>query len=153
MLHIAKTVGIATLMSGFALAPALAQSDSNTTNNAGSSDMSSSGAAASGGNGMSSEAMVASQDKVLKALEQAGYTDAQVMDAAYLVRASTPDGETVIMMIDTSGRVIGSSAAGGQMDSTGTGSSGTQSGTSTGSNAGTNSTGSSAGDSGSGSNN
>ncbi|MCK5933070.1 MAG: hypothetical protein KAG89_12965 [Fulvimarina manganoxydans] len=117
MIRIAKTLGIATLVSGFALAPALAQSDSNNSNSSSSSDMSSSSSNSSANAGMSSEAMVASQSKVLNALKQAGYTDAEVMDAAYLVRAQTPDDETVIMMIDTSGRVIGSSA-GGQMGST-----------------------------------
>lgn len=52
-----------------------------------------------------------SQEKVLKALGTAGYTDAEIMDAAYMVRAQTPDGETVLMMIDTSGRIMGAQKA------------------------------------------
>ncbi|MER0237266.1 hypothetical protein ABRA89_03900 [Fulvimarina sp. MAC8] len=60
---------------------------------------------------MSTEDMVASQEKVLKALEDAGYEDAEIMDAAYMVQAQTPDGEQVLMMIDTSGRVMGAQRA------------------------------------------
>ncbi|WP_148227546.1 hypothetical protein [Fulvimarina pelagi] len=60
---------------------------------------------------MSTEDMVASQEKVLNALEEAGYTDAEIMDAAYMVQAQTPDGEQVLMMIDTSGRVMGAQRA------------------------------------------
>ncbi|MBP0615340.1 hypothetical protein [Jiella mangrovi] len=111
---------LATTVFAFAAAPALAQSDtsgSTTTQqpamsgDSGSTDQSTS---TSGTKAMSAGDMVTSQNKVLKALQSAGYTDAAIMDAAYIVGATTPDGERVVMMIDTSGRVMGAQRRDGQ---------------------------------------
>ncbi|MCQ0987589.1 hypothetical protein [Jiella marina] len=103
-----KTI-LATTMLAFTAAPAFAQSDNNTdaaTNETATNQSSSQSS-------MSTEDMVASQNKVLSALKSAGYSDAAIMDAAYLVSATTPDGERVIMMIDTQGRVMGASSQNG----------------------------------------
>ena len=120
-----KTI-LATTILAFTAAPALAQSSdagsnttttgqSNMTNQSDTSGTTTSGAnATSGVSNMSAEDMVASQEKVLDALKSAGYKDASIMDAAYLVGATTPDGEQVVMMIDTSGRVMGAQRQGAQ---------------------------------------
>ncbi|MEE2952333.1 MAG: hypothetical protein VYD57_13955 [Pseudomonadota bacterium] len=98
---------LAATIAAFGATPVMAQS-SDTTSNAASDTTSS---ASSNSTSMSTEDMVASQKKVLSALQQAGYQDATIMDAAYMVQARTPDGETVLMMIDTSGRVMGAQRA------------------------------------------
>ncbi len=123
-----KTI-LATTILAFTAAPALAQSsnsDAKTTDQTKMSDQAgktTSGQNANAGvSNMSAEDMVASQEKVLNALKSAGYKDAAIMDAAYLVGATTPDGEKVVMMIDTSGRVMGAqrqSAQGGKSGSNG----------------------------------
>ena len=104
-----KKLLLATSIVALSMGPALAQSsdsssdmsksDSTSMSSSDSSSMSSSDS--SGNSSMSTEDMVASQSKVLDALKQAGYTDAEIMDAAYMVQAKTPDGEQVLMMIDT----------------------------------------------------
>lgn len=89
--------------------PVLAQSDDpdTTTPEGEQSEMSADGA--SGGD-ISAEDVVASQDRVRSVLETAGMSDVTILDAAYIVQATTPDGETVVMIIDTSGRVMGAQA-------------------------------------------
>ncbi|UIJ70997.1 hypothetical protein [Aurantimonas sp. HBX-1] len=108
-----KKLLLATTIVAFGVSPVMAQStgtqtDTGTSNAASTND---SAASSSSSASISAEDMVASQEKVLKALETAGYSDAAIMDAAYMVQARTPDGETVLMMIDTSGRVIGAQRA------------------------------------------
>ncbi|MDY8110131.1 hypothetical protein U0C82_13370 [Fulvimarina sp. 2208YS6-2-32] len=97
----------------FGISPVMAQtSDSGTSSpDAATSDSAAASSGASTSSSMSAEDMVASQEKVLGALEKAGYEDASIMDAAYMVQAKTPDGEQVLMMIDTSGRVMGAQKA------------------------------------------
>lgn len=107
-----KKLLIATTALALGMGPALAQSsDSSSDMSNSSSTTMSSSSDSSSNSSMSTEDMVASQDKVLKALEDAGYTNAEIMDAAYMVQAQTPDGEQVLMMIDTSGRVMGAQRA------------------------------------------
>ena len=124
-----KTI-LATTILAFTAAPALAQSgntgsDAANTNQSTMSDQSTtSGQATDGKPAITTEDMVASQKKVLDALKSAGYEDASIMDAAYLVQANTPDGERVVMMIDTSGRVMGAQRQGGQGSQSGQSSSG-----------------------------
>ncbi|MEF2553465.1 hypothetical protein VQ042_19240 [Aurantimonas sp. A2-1-M11] len=101
-----KKLLLATTMIALGVSPSMAQSSD--TNNAASTN---GGDTSSSASSMSAEDMVVSQEKVLKALETAGYTDAAIMDAAYMVQAQTPDGEMVLMMIDTSGRVMGAQKA------------------------------------------
>ncbi|ORE98238.1 hypothetical protein [Aurantimonas sp. 22II-16-19i] len=114
-----KTI-LATTILAFTAAPALAQSgntgsDAANTNQSNMSDQSTTSGQGTGGQAaITTEDMVASQKKVLDALKTAGYEDASIMDAAYLVQATTPDGERVVMMIDTSGRVMGAQRQGGQ---------------------------------------
>ncbi|MDY8110809.1 hypothetical protein U0C82_16840 [Fulvimarina sp. 2208YS6-2-32] len=97
----------------FGISPVMAQtSDSGTSSpDAATSDSAAATSGDSTSSSMSTEDMVASQEKVLGALEKAGYEDASIMDAAYMVQAKTPDGEQVLMMIDTSGRVMGAQKA------------------------------------------
>ncbi|MBP0438674.1 hypothetical protein [Tianweitania sediminis] len=116
-----KKLLLAATVVAFGVSPVMAQSGNTTTDSSGgaaaSSTTSTTGGASTststsgGSSGLSSEQMVASQGNVLKALQQAGYTEAKVMDAAYMVQAKTPNGELVLMMIDTSGRVMGAQAA------------------------------------------
>ncbi|MCB8838534.1 hypothetical protein [Aurantimonas sp. VKM B-3413] len=102
-----KNLILAATFVALGVSPVMAQS-----NDAGQDATTNNGAmSSSSAPPMSAEDMVASQKKVLKALETAGYTDAAIMDAAYMVQAQTPDGETVLMMIDTSGRVMGAQKA------------------------------------------
>ncbi|MEN3792292.1 hypothetical protein [Fulvimarina sp. MAC3] len=125
-----KKLLLATSVIALSMGPAFAQSsdsssdmsnsDSTSMSSSDSSSMSSSDS--SGNSSMSTEDMVASQSKVLDALKQAGYTDAEIMDAAYMVQAKTPDGEQVLMMIDTSGRVMGAQRASGNGGSSSSGS-------------------------------
>lgn len=126
-----KKLLLATTIIAFGVSPVMAQSNdagnaastNNSTSNAASSDDSTTSASSSA-TPISSEDMVASQEKVLKALETAGYSDAAIMDAAYMVQAQTPDGEMVLMMIDTSGRVLGAQRASQGNSQTGSSASG-----------------------------
>jgi mannitol-specific phosphotransferase system IIBC component len=59
----------------------------------------------------------AAQSKLRQSLEQAGFKDIKVVDAAYLVHARTGDGNLAVMYIDppqAASGTTGSSAAGGQ---------------------------------------
>ncbi|MAU96800.1 MAG: hypothetical protein CMP81_13070 [Fulvimarina sp.] len=156
-----KTI-LATTILAFTAAPALAQSgntgsDAANTSQSTMSDQSTTSGQSTGDKpAITTEDMVASQKKVLDALKSAGYEDASIMDAAYLVQANTPDGERVVMMIDTSGRVMGAQRQGGQQGSqSGQSSSGMSSGSDTSSgsdmSSGSNATGSTTGGSTSGS--
>lgn len=117
-----KTI-LATTILAFTAAPALAQSGNtgadpaNTSQSTMSDQSTTSGQSTGDKPAITTEDMVASQKKVLDALKSAGYEDASIMDAAYLVQANTPDGERVVMMIDTSGRVMGAQRQGGQQGS------------------------------------
>lgn len=88
------------------MTPAMAQTDNSST------DTSTNALNSSDAGSMSTNEMVASQKKVLKVLEDAGYTDTSILDAAYMVEAKTPDGEQILMMIDTRGRVMGAQKSG-----------------------------------------
>ncbi|MBP2311113.1 hypothetical protein [Azospirillum soli] len=55
------------------------------------------------------------QDQLRKSLEQAGFTNVRVLDSAYLVQAQGANGETVTMMIDSSGSMASGSSSGGMM--------------------------------------
>ncbi|MEE4278589.1 MAG: hypothetical protein V2I82_09025, partial [Halieaceae bacterium] len=46
-------------------------------------------------------AMVASQEAVRETLTEAGFSDIRVQSASYLVAAMSPQGEPVMMLIDT----------------------------------------------------
>jgi hypothetical protein len=93
--------------------PALAQSQSS----------SQAGKSATGQQGMQPHAM--SQQKLRGALEQAGFKQVTVLDAAYLVQAQSPDGEQVMMLINPPSTGGASASAGGASGSmTGTGSAG-----------------------------
>ncbi|TPW29323.1 hypothetical protein [Pararhizobium mangrovi] len=100
-MNMKKIVLAGTAIACLAAGPALAQSNGDSGSN-------------NGGKAMSKADMVASQDKILKMLDKAGYSDSKVMDAAYMVQTTTPDGEQVIMMVDTSGRVLGARPQSGQ---------------------------------------
>jgi hypothetical protein len=47
------------------------------------------------------DAMVASQEAVRETLTEAGFSDIRVQSASYLVAAMSPQGEPVMMLIDT----------------------------------------------------
>lgn len=56
--------------------------------------------------GMTTEQMVASQKRVTKVLTEAGLSDVTIMDAAYLVQATTPQDEQVMMIVNSAGQPI-----------------------------------------------
>lgn len=62
-----------------------------------------------GRNGMTAKQMVTSQRRVIRALNQAGFTDVQIMDAAYLVSATTDNDEQVMMVVNSAGQPVRSS--------------------------------------------
>ncbi|NYZ11435.1 hypothetical protein HL658_02650 [Azospirillum sp. RWY-5-1] len=62
-----------------------------------------------------------SQDTLRKQLQQAGFKNIQVIDAAYLVQAQTQDGNTVFMTINPPS-MSGSSGASGSQAGAGSGS-------------------------------
>jgi hypothetical protein len=53
------------------------------------------------------------QDKLRQNLESAGFSDVTILDATYLVRASTEDGQDVMMFINPPGTATGGSQASG----------------------------------------
>lgn len=63
-----------------------------------------------------------SQDNLRKQLQQAGFKNVQIIDAAYLVQAQTSDGNTVFMTVNPpamSGSSSTSSSSGGDSSSGG----------------------------------
>lgn len=73
---------------------------------------------AASGSGSASESGVRSYDEVQSSLEQAGIENVEVLNAAYLVRATSKDGEQVSFVIEPP--VGGASADSGATASTGT---------------------------------
>lgn len=67
------------------------------------------------------QASAMSQDTLRKQLQQAGFKNIQVIDAAYLVQAQTQDGNTVFMTINPP-TMSGSSGAGASQTGSGSGS-------------------------------
>jgi hypothetical protein len=88
-----------------ATAPALAQSSGN---------QSGSGSAAKATPGQAGNPHAMTQDKLRQTLQQAGFQNVTVLDAAYLVQAKSKDGDTVLMMINPPASVTGSIAPGAQ---------------------------------------
>ncbi|MFN7103212.1 MAG: hypothetical protein ACK4N1_11415 [Pseudorhizobium sp.] len=107
-----KTIAM-TMAFGLLAAPAFAQtSDSSSSDaNDGETDQSSQA-------GSSSQMSAASQEKVREQLTQAGFQDVEILDASYLVRAQTEDGNTVLMVIDPpmAGMGGGSTSGSGSTD-------------------------------------
>jgi len=54
-----------------------------------------------------------SQGKLKKSLQQAGFKDIEIVDAAYLVHARTDDGHMVVMYIDPPSTISGGQATSG----------------------------------------
>ena len=126
---------IAAALIGAALsAPAFAQGSSGAPGSQAQGSQSQ-GSQTQGSQGQSrSEAQVMGQQQLRRQLEQAGFRDVQVLDAAYLVQARTQDGNTVFMMINPPGSSMqGAGMSPGQGSSATTGSSGTPRGASGGS--------------------
>lgn len=82
--------------------------------------------------GQSSHMSAMSQDKLRKTLQQSGFTDIQIVDAAYIVHAKTSDGNMVVMYIDPPGSATRASQSGSSGQST-TGSASPSSGSGSGS--------------------
>ncbi len=61
--------------------------------------------------GMTPEQMVVSQRRVIAALNEAGFSDVQIMDAAYLVQARTDNDEQVMMVVNSAGQPVRSNQA------------------------------------------
>ncbi|MBO3759445.1 hypothetical protein [Ciceribacter sp. L1K22] len=98
-------------------APALAQSAD--TTDTGTSSTTSTGSSQSGTGGIDP---TTAQNNVRDRLNEAGFQQVEILDASYLVRAQTEDGNTVLMVIDPPMRGMGTSGS----DTSGTsGSSGT----------------------------
>lgn len=89
-----KTIAM-TMAFGLLAAPAFAQ-----TSDSSSSDATEGQTGQSTQAGSSSEMSAASQEKVRDQLTQAGFKQVEILDASYLVRAQTEDGNTVLMVID-----------------------------------------------------
>jgi hypothetical protein len=81
--------------------------------NAGSHSNSASSQSTGTGAGSSSQAMTG-QEKVKKTLQEAGFTDVAVLDAAYLVSGKTSAGDHVTMMVDP-GTATGSVSPSGKI--------------------------------------
>lgn len=96
--------------------PAAAQSGSSAGSSIGSSSAAQKGSQAQG---QSSHISAMSQDKLRKTLQQSGFTDIQIVDAAYIVHAKTSDGNLVVMYIDPPTSVTRSSQSGSQSGSSG----------------------------------
>ena len=64
--------------------------------------------------------MAASQEEVRQTLAESGFENVRIRRAAYLVTAMTPDGEPVMMMVDTD-RMAGGQQGGRQMNRSGDG--------------------------------
>ncbi|WP_434620926.1 hypothetical protein [Azospirillum sp. B2RO_4] len=73
-----------------------------------------------------SQIQAMTQDKLRKQLEQAGFKNVTIIDAAYLVQAQTQDGNQVFMTINPPSQMSGSSST-----NSGSATTGGQSGTST----------------------
>ena len=56
--------------------------------------------AAPAGAEIAEPSMAASQDRVISVLESAGYPDVRIVDTTYAVKARTPEGETVTIVVD-----------------------------------------------------
>jgi hypothetical protein len=104
-----KTIAM-TMAFGLLAAPVFAQ-----TSGSSSSDATAGQADQSTQSGTSSEMSAASQQKVRDQLTQAGFQQVEILDASYLVRAQTEDGNTVLMVIDPpmSGMSDGSTSGSG----------------------------------------
>ncbi|KQW25436.1 hypothetical protein ASC71_21150 [Rhizobium sp. Root1240] len=102
---------IATFASTLLAASAMAQSSDSSSTDA-SKDTSTETTSASRQSG----AAAMNQEKVRQQLTDAGFKEVQILDASYLVRAQTEEGNTVLMVIDpplagsTSGSASGSSS-------------------------------------------
>lgn len=73
------------------------------------------------------QAQVERSERVAKSLETAGYTEVQILDAAYLVMARNASGEQVVMYVGTPG-ASAEAATGGSAGETGAGTTGTEEG-------------------------
>lgn len=89
-----KTIAM-TMAFGLLAAPAFAQ-----TSGGSSSDATEGQTGQSAQAGSSSQMSAASQEKVRNQLTQAGFKQVEILDASYLVRAQTEEGNTVLMVID-----------------------------------------------------
>ena len=67
----------------------------------------------SGSGQQDSKIQAMTQDKLRGSLEQAGFKNVIVLDAAYLVQAQSPHGEQVMMLINPPAIMSGSSGTGG----------------------------------------
>ncbi|WP_029006921.1 hypothetical protein [Azospirillum halopraeferens] len=73
------------------------------------------GAGATGAGATGAGATAMTQDRLRQTMEQAGFQDIEVIDAAYLVQARTQDGDTVYMVVNPPPTAAGGSGSG--MDS------------------------------------
>lgn len=105
-----KTIAM-TMAFGILAAPVFAQ-----TSGSSSSDATAGQADQSTQSGTSSEMSAASQQKVRDQLTQAGFQQVEILDASYLVRAQTEDGNTVLMVIDPPMAGVGGGSTSGSGD-------------------------------------
>jgi len=78
-----------------AINPALAT----TTGSSGQATSGSGSSSSSGSSGKGSQTQAMSQKQLKQAMEKSGFKDVQVVHAAYVVNATTPDGKRVTMTI------------------------------------------------------
>jgi hypothetical protein len=118
-----KTLIAALALAGAAAFPALAQQD--TTQTQGQQQGQERMQAQQGQNqqGQTEEqriqSRIASQGQVREALDEAGFEEVTLLDAAYLVSARAPSGEMVMMVVNPSGLMQGMMQQGMGTDATG----------------------------------
>ena len=90
-----KTIAM-TMAFGLLAAPAFAQTSGGSSSDAteGQTDQSTQAGSST------SQMSAASQEKVREQLAEAGFQEVEILDASYLVRAQTEEGNTVLMVID-----------------------------------------------------
>lgn len=71
------------------------------------------------GQGGQAQAMAMSQESLRSALESAGFSNIQIVDATYLVRAQSPDGEQVVMFLDPPPQMAQAGGTSGQQQGSG----------------------------------
>lgn len=93
-----KTTAAAALALSMLAVPAFAQSSATSPSNAAAQHNGTATNPSSATSGPEFKAMT--QAKLKQQLSQAGFSSIDVLDASYLVQAKTPDGNTVIMVIN-----------------------------------------------------
>jgi hypothetical protein len=113
-------LAVATIASTLLAASAMAQT-SNDSSSSGNASTTGTSTDATAGSSQSGSGSAMAQDKVRQQLTDAGFKQVEILDASYLVRAQTEDGNTVLMVIDPPIGSTGSSTGSGTGTTSGSG--------------------------------